>query len=154
MNNILNYFLAKEEQLILLEIQKNFLADKDEIKPVSSEDIHLINANLLLTDETNVAFKVHIQLINSLICAYVNAEFPNQVNELKTVFQFEKIASIEDFTQKHISEVPAIVEELHVAFLNSEFSINNGKLTRKKIKTPFKRKRSSLYAEKNYKRNG
>jgi adenine-specific DNA-methyltransferase len=134
MNNILNYFLAKEEQLILLEIQKNFLADKDEIKPVSSEDIHLINANLLLTDETNVAFKVHIQLINSLICAYVNAEFPNQVNELKTVFQFEKIASIEDFTQKHISEVPAIVEELHVAFLNSEFSINNGKLTRKKSK--------------------
>ncbi len=134
MNNILNYFLAQEEQLILLEIQKNFLSSKDEIKPVSSEDIHLINANLLLTDETNVAFKVHKQLINSLICAYVNAEFPNQANELKSVFQFEKIVSIEDFTQKHISEIPAIVEELHIAFLNSEFSINNGKLTRKKSK--------------------
>jgi Alw26I/Eco31I/Esp3I family type II restriction m6 adenine DNA methyltransferase len=134
MNNILNYFLTKEEQLILLEIQKNFLSGKDEMKPVSSKDFHLINANLLLTDETNVAFKVHKQLINSLICAYVNAEFPNQVNELKTVFQFEKIASIEDFTQKHISKIPAIVEELHVAFLNSEFSINNGKLTRKKSK--------------------
>ncbi len=36
------------------------------MKPISSEDIHLINANLLLTDETNVAFKVHKQLINSL----------------------------------------------------------------------------------------
>jgi len=134
MNNILNYFLTKEEQLILLEIQKNFLSDKDEIKPISSEDIHLINANLLLTDETNVAFKVHKQLINSLICAYVNAEFPNQANELKSVFQFEEITSIEDFTQKLISEIPAIVEELHIAFLNSEFSINNGKLTRKKSK--------------------
>ncbi len=134
MSSILNYFLTKEEQLISLEIQKNFLADKDEMKPVSSEDIHLINANLLLTDETNVAFKVHKQLINSLICAYVNAVFPNQTNELKTVFQFEKIASIEDFTQKHILEIPAIIEELHIAFLNSEFSINNGKLTRKKSK--------------------
>jgi len=134
MNNILNYFLAQEEQLILLEIQKNFLAGKNEMKPVSSKDIHLINANLLLTDETNVAFQVHKQLINSLICAYVNAEFPNQANELKSVFQFEKITSIEDFTQKHISEIPAIVEELHIAFLNSEFSIANGKLTRKKSK--------------------
>lgn len=134
MNNILNYFLAQEEQLILLEIQKNFLADKDEMKPVSAEDIHLINANLLLTDETNVAFKIHKQLINSLICVYVNSEFLNQVNELKSIFQFEKIASIEDFTQNHISEIPVIVEELHIAFLNSEFCINNGKLTRKKSK--------------------
>lgn len=134
MSNILNYFLVKEEQLILFEIQKNFLAGKDEIKPVSSEDIHLINANLLLTDETNVAFKVHKQLINSLICTYVNAKYPNQATKLKSVFQFEEITSIEDFTQKHISEIPAIVEELHIAFLNSVFSINNGKLTRKKSK--------------------
>jgi len=134
MNSILNYFLAQEEQLILLEIQKNFLSSKDEIKPVSSEDIHLINANLLLTDETNVAFKVHKQLINSLIFAYVNIKFPNQANKLKSVFQFEKITSIEDFTQKHISVIPTIVEELHITFLNSEFSVNNGKLIRKKSK--------------------
>ena len=134
MNNILNYFLAQEEQLILLEIRKNFLSSKDDIKPVSSEDIHLINANLLLTDETNVAFKVHKKLINLLIFTYVNAEFPNQANELKSVFQFEEITSIEDFTQKHILEIPAIVEELHISFLNSEFSISNGKLTRKKSK--------------------
>lgn len=134
MSNILNYFLVKEEQLILFEIQKNFLAGKDEMKPVSSEDIHLINANLLLTDETNVAFKVHKQLINSLICTYVNAKYPNQATKLKSVFQFDEIASIEDFTQKHINEIPVIVEELHIAFLNSEFSINNGKLTRKKSK--------------------
>lgn len=134
MNNILNYFLAQEEQLILLEIQKNFLSSKDEIKPVSSEDIHLINANLLLTDETNVAFKVHKRLINSLITSYINTKFSNQTKELKNVFQFEKVAIIDEFTQKHIIEIPAIVEELHIAFLNSEFSINNGKLTRKKSK--------------------
>lgn len=134
MSSILNYFLTKEEQLISLEIQKNFLSGKDEMKPVSAQDIHLINANLLLTDETNVAFQVHKQLINSLITSYINTKFSNQINELKSVFQFDKIAIIDEFSQKHIDEIPVIVEELHITFLNSEFSIANGKLTRKKSK--------------------
>jgi Alw26I/Eco31I/Esp3I family type II restriction m6 adenine DNA methyltransferase len=134
MSCILNYFLTKEEQLISLEIQKIFLLEKDEMKPVSAQDIHLINANLLLTDETNVAFQVHKQLINSLITSYINTNFSNQINELKSIFQFDKIAIIDEFTQKHIAEIPVIVEELHIAFLKSEFSIANGKLTRKKSK--------------------
>ncbi|MCF8364146.1 MAG: Eco57I restriction-modification methylase domain-containing protein [Bacteroidales bacterium] len=134
MNSVINYFLVKEEQLILLEIQRNLLSGRDEMKPVSLEDIHSINANLLLTDETNIAFKVHKQLINSLNSFYVTTKFPYQTNELKSVFPFEEIEIIEDFTQKHISVIPTIVEELHIAFLNSEFSINNGKLTRKKSK--------------------
>lgn len=134
MSSILNYFLTKEEQLISLEIQKNFLSGKDEMKPVSAQDIHLINANLLLTDETNVAFQVHKQLTNSLITSYINTNFPNQINELKSIFQFDKIATIDEFSQKYIAEIPVIVEELHITFLNSEFSIVNGKLTRKKSK--------------------
>lgn len=134
MSIILNYFLTKEEQLISLEIQKNFLSGKDEMKSVSAQDIHLINANLLLTDETNVAFQVHKQLINSLITSYINANFSNQINELKSVFPFEKIAIIEEFSQNNISDIPVIVEKLHISFLNSEFSITKGKLTRKKSK--------------------
>jgi adenine-specific DNA-methyltransferase len=134
MNNRLNYFLTKEERLISLEIQKKFLSGKDEMKPVSAQDIHLINANLLLTDETNVAFQVHKQLINSLITSYINTKFSNQINELKSIFQFDKIAINDEFSQKHIAEIPVIVEELHITFLNSEFSIANGKLTRKKSK--------------------
>src|SRR5690554_6501071 len=105
MSNLLNYFLTKEEQLISLEIQRNFLAGKDEMKPISAQDIHWINANLLLTDETNVAFKVHKQLINSLTYIYINTNFPNQENELKAIFQFEKIVIIEEFARKHISEI-------------------------------------------------
>lgn len=134
MSSILNYFLTKEEQLISLEIQKNFLSGKDEMKPVSAQEIHLINANLLLTDETNVAFQVHKQLTNSLITSYINTNFPNQINELKSIFQFDKIATIDEYPQKYIAEIPVIVEELHITFLNSEFSIVNGKLTRKKSK--------------------
>lgn len=134
MNNLLTYFLTKEEQLISLEIQKVFLSEKDEMKPILSEDIHLVNANLLLTDETNVAFKVHKKFINSLIASYVDAKFSNQTNKLKSIFDFETNVILDDFIQKHINVVPTIIEELHIAFLNSEFFVNNGKLTRKKSK--------------------
>lgn len=134
MNNILNYFLTKEEQLISLQIQNTFLCNNDEIRPISSEDIHFINANLLLNDETNIAFQVHKQLINSLITSYIKTKFSTQNKDLKNIFHFEKIAVIDDFTQKHIAEIPTIVEELHIAFLNSEFSVSNRKLTRKKSK--------------------
>ena len=134
MNSVINYFLIKEEQLILNEIQRNFLSGRDEMNPVSLEVIHLINANLLLTDEINVAFKVHKQLINSLNSFYVNLKFTNQSNELKSVFPLNEIEIEDDFIQKHISKIPEIVEELHITFLNSQFSINNGKLIRKKSK--------------------
>jgi len=134
MNSILNYFLTKEEQLISLEIQRKFLSGKDEMKPVSSSDIHLINANLLLTDETNVAFKVHRQLINSLITSYIDVKYPSHLEEFKIVFKREEIGGIDEYTRRYINDIPTIVEELHINFLNSEFSISNGKLTRKKSK--------------------
>lgn len=134
MNNSINYFLTKEEQLISLEIQKHFLSQRNELKPISQKELHLINANLLLTDETNAAYKVHRQLINSLITSYINSKFKKHSKDLQNVFQFASIPSIETFVEKHIDEIPEIVEELHIAFLNSEFSIGNGKLTRKKSK--------------------
>jgi len=133
-DNILNYILTKEEQLIALEIQKNFLSNVNEVKPISQKEVHLINANLLLTDERNIAFKVHSQIINSLITSYINSKFKKHSEDLKVVFQFERIALIESFIEKNIEEIPEILEKLHVTFLNSEFSIGNGKLTRKKSK--------------------
>ncbi|MBC7749502.1 MAG: Eco57I restriction-modification methylase domain-containing protein [Methylotenera sp.] len=133
-NNILNYFLIKEEQMIALEIQKNFLSTTNEVKPISQKELDLINANLLLTDESNIVFKIHSQLINSLITTYINFKFKKCSEELKTVFQFEQIVLIENFVEKYIETIPEIVEELHVTFLNSEFTIGNGKLTRKKSK--------------------
>jgi Alw26I/Eco31I/Esp3I family type II restriction m6 adenine DNA methyltransferase len=132
--NILNYFLTKEEQLIALEIQKNFLSQRNDLKPISQKEIHLINANLLLTDENNIAFKVHNKIINSLITSYINSKFKKYSEELKTVFKFEQIALIENFVEQNIDEIPEIVEELHINFLNSEFSILNSKLKRKKSK--------------------
>ncbi len=133
-DNVLKYFFLKEEQLIVVEIQKNLLSTTNELKPISAKELHLINANLLLTDESNIAFKVHSQLVDSLITSYINSKFKKHSEELRTVFHFEQIALIENIVEKNIEEIPEIAEELHMAFLNSEFSIGSGKLTRKKSK--------------------
>ena len=52
--NVLNYLLKKEEQLITLQIQDDFFSESDEISPTSQAEIHLVNANLLLTNELNI----------------------------------------------------------------------------------------------------
>jgi len=134
MSNHINYFLTKEEQLVALEIQKNFLSQTNTIKPISQKEIHLINANLLLTDGTNTAYKIHRQLINSLITSYINAKFKKYSEELKSVFQFDEIPSIENVVKKNIEQIPELIEELHIVFLNSEFTISNRKLIRKRSK--------------------
>ncbi|WP_435354019.1 Eco57I restriction-modification methylase domain-containing protein [Emticicia sp. SJ17W-69] len=134
MKNYINYFLVKEEQLIALKINKDFLSQTNEISPVSQDEVNLINANLLLTDDRNVAYKVHKQLINSLISLFINAKFSNYLEELKLIFYFENILSLENILEKNIDEIPDLIEELHITFLNSEFILGNGKLIRKKSK--------------------
>ena len=89
---------------------------------------------MLLTDVSNIALKVHINLINSLITSYINSKFKEHSEELKSIFQFEQLVLIENIVEKNIDEIPEIVEKLHIDFLNSELSIGNGKLTRKKSK--------------------
>jgi adenine-specific DNA-methyltransferase len=145
MSKHINYFLTKEEQLIALEIQKNFLSQSNEIKSITQKEIHFINANLLLTDNTNVAYKVHQQLINSLISLFINAKFKKHSEELKSIFCFDKIPSIESVIENNIEEIPELIEELHVTFLNSEFVLSNGKLTRKKSKHYLKENGLSIH---------
>lgn len=129
-----NYFLIKEEQLIAQEIQKNFLSTVDEIKPVSQIEIHSINANLLLTDNRNVAYKVHNELINSLISLFIKSKFEGFSEQLKSVFETTIAIKNDAIIEANIDNIPQIIEDLHVSFLNSEFGIVNGKLTRKKSK--------------------
>ena len=132
--NILYFLLAKEEQLISLLIQKDFISKSDDLKPVSDKELHLINANLLLTNDLNVAFQVHENLINSLITIYIQEKHNSNYNQLERVFNFHSREYIGELIKFDIDLIPELVEELHVTFLNSEFSINNGKLLRKKSK--------------------
>lgn len=134
MKNALNYLASKEEELILLEIQKYFFNKKDGFKPISSEQISVINANLLQTDDNNIAFKVHKLLSQSLIYTYIVSRFPNYIDELKEVFSLINNVSVDEHISNYVSEIPFLLEELHILFLNSKFQINNGKLIRTKSK--------------------
>lgn len=138
MNNLLTYYITLEEQLIFSEIQKVFLSDLGEIELVSSEKILQINTNLILADESNIARKVHKNIINSLINVFLEEKFPNELEGLKIIFQSADIALIKEFNNQLIDKIPLIIEELHIAFLNSEFQISNGTLTRKKSKHTLK----------------
>ena len=130
----LPFFLAKEEKLISTQIQKDFLSKKDDLQPLSQQDILLINASLLVTDASNAAFKVHRHLTNSLISIYLNSKHCNEITALRAIFHFEDFMLSDTISESYIEFIPGIIEELHIAFLNSEFSISNGKLTRKKSK--------------------
>lgn len=134
MSNLINYILAKEEQFITLEIQKNFFSQANEMKPLSQNEMHLINANLLLTDDSNLAYQVHKKSINSLIYLYISHKFKTNVEELNKIFCFDNVSSFDNIIERNIDEIPDLIEELHVAFLNSEFTLINGKLIRKKSK--------------------
>jgi len=132
LKNLINLILHSEEKLISFAIQNEFISD--EIKPTSEKELHLINANLLLTDQENLAFRVHKSIINSLITIFLKSRFKENIKELKDVFCFEKIDLINNIVKENTELIPNLIEEFHIAFLNSQFSIQNNKLARKKSK--------------------
>jgi adenine-specific DNA-methyltransferase len=132
MNNSLNILLDLEERLIVKAIQYKFTSLQD-IKPISENELHEINANLLLTSNENVAFGVHKKLINGLISYYLQKRFPDYNHSFISIFTLEENID-ENFKLISIDDIPHIIEELHITFLNSQFSINSGKLKRSKSK--------------------
>jgi adenine-specific DNA-methyltransferase len=131
-NNSLNILFDLEERLILKAIQNKFAFLQD-IKPISENELHEINANLLLTSNENIAFRVHKKLINGLITYYLQNRFPENNNSFLSIFTSEE-NNDESFSLISINDIPKIIEELHITFLNSQFCINSGKLKRSKSK--------------------
>lgn len=132
MKTLINHILIIEERLITLAIHKEFISN--EIKPSTEKELHLINANLLLTNQENVAFKVHKKIVNTLISIFLKSEFSDNLNELKNIFTFEQIDEITSILNNQTEQIPNLIEEFHIAFLNSQFSIKSRKLIRKKSK--------------------
>ena len=132
--SILNYILLKEEQLISKEIKSEILSEQNELIQISQSDLELINSNLLRIDASNFAFKAHKQIIDSLITVFINSKFHNQIDALKDVFHFGQINVFENVIEKYIFNIPDLLEELHVTFLNSAFSFEKGKIIRKRSK--------------------
>jgi len=130
----LTHLMKREEQIIALEIENKFSSNTNPLKIFSKEDIGLINENLLLTDETNIAVSVHRMLIDSLIISYIDSKFNDHKDSLKEVFQF--IHPIVDYCgdEYNINDIPHVIEALHTNFLNSAFEVKDGKLNRVKSK--------------------
>mgnify|MGYP003974541447 FL=1 len=85
MNNLLNILLDIEERQIVKAIQyKN--TSLQEIKPISENELHDINANLLLTSNENIAFGVHKKLTNGLITYYLQNRFPENYHSFESIF--------------------------------------------------------------------
>ncbi len=133
MKNLLDIFLKFEDGLIKRSLKTNYNLDSDEVM-LSDELIHEINANLLLTTETNLAFKTHKLFIDSLISYYLKDRFKNH-KQLSEVFNFVD-TNIGVFSEELflIEFIPELIEELHIAFLNSQFNFNGKALKRTKSK--------------------
>lgn len=133
MSDIFKYLIDKENLLIQNEIKNSSLVVIDNVHCIPSDD-NLINASLLIASEFNPAFKVHTHFIGELISLYINVKFETYSNDLKSTFTLYQIDKIDEKIFNHIDEIPAIIESLHIAFLNSQFLFINGKLSRNRSK--------------------
>ena len=119
----IEYFRDLEEKMIAEEIASKFSLDN-------------ANATSPTEKEVNSAFKlVHTKMENSLISFYMEKCCDNYSSD-KFSELFEGELSHCDIVPSDIecSCIPAICELLHIAYLNSQYTYKNGRISRKKSK--------------------
>ena len=119
----IEYFRDLEEKMIAEEIASKFSLDN-------------ANATSPTEKEVNSAFKlVHTKMENSLISFYMEKCCDNYSSD-KFSELFEGELSQCDIVPSDIecSCIPAICELLHIAYLNSQYTYKNGRISRKKSK--------------------
>jgi len=94
----------------------------------------LIHREANNTDVSDVSSAVHHRLISSLIQSYIAGKFDNADSIMEICF--DKDAATYDIpTVTDPDKIPALCEELHIAFLNSKFQTEaDGSISRKKSK--------------------
>ncbi len=133
MKILLNNFIDLEERLIVKAIQQKFSKIND-LRPISENELHEINANLLLTNEENIAFQVHKDFIECLVTIFIKNNFSTDIKLFKNAFRINDKYQNDISTIKDFEQIPELIEELHIAFLNSQFSITNNSFKRIKSK--------------------
>lgn len=126
MNNLINIINALEIELIQQNIYNEYF--------INEKETQIINANLSLTGQENIAFKVHQAIINTLISIYLKSKHRDSLIELKKVFTFYETDKVDNIVKNQIEQIPNLIEEIHINFLNSLFSFSNGQLKRSKSK--------------------
>jgi len=133
MKTLLNNFIDLEERLIVKAIQQKF-PNINDLRPVSENELHEINANLLLTNEENIAFQVHKDFIECLVTIFIKNNFSADYKIFKNLFNINDKYQNDILTIKDYKQIPELIEELHIAFLNSQFSITTNNFKRIKSK--------------------
>lgn len=119
----IEYFRALEENMIAEEIASKFSLDNANVTSPTEKEL-------------NSAFKlVHTKMENSLISFYMEKCCDNYSSD-KFSELFEGELSQCDIVPSDIecSGIPAICELLHIAYLNSQYTYKNGRISRKKSK--------------------
>ena len=119
----IEYFRDLEEKMIAEEIANKF-------------SLNNANATSPTEKEVNYVFKlVHTKMENSLISFYMEKHCDNYSSD-KFSELFEGELSQCDIVPSDIecSCIPAICELLHVAYLNSQYTYKNSRISRKKSK--------------------
>lgn len=144
----LQSLLIHEDKLIQSEISLNHTVELDNIFEVSIQSlIEKINDDLSNPDY-GTSFRVHFSLINQLIYTYLKAKgFSNDVFLRNFEIQCN-IYENQDIENIKIDNIPALCEELHIAFLNSKFEYQKGKFARVKSKNNLIEK-GAVYTKKN-----
>ena len=119
----IEYFRDLEEKMIAEEIASKFSLDNENVTSPTEKEV-------------NSAFKlVHTKIENSLISFYMEKCCDNYSSD-KFSELFEGELSHCDIVPSDIecSCIPAICELLHIAYLNSQYTYKNGRISRKKSK--------------------
>jgi len=129
----LHFLLSHEEQLIQKAINSKYSNELNNTFEVQTAKIQeIINADLFNT-KNGVANKTHNDLICSLIYTYLSAKGFNTEVCIK-YFECGENAEFSTLENLNIKNIPALCEELHIAFLNSKFEYRKGKFVRVKSK--------------------
>lgn len=132
MDKVITFLQDYEKDLIVNYILKEYKLSENQ-DAYNEDTVHLINANLHLTDSTNLAYQAHKNLISSLMSHYILKKYNVKLND--ECFSPKKHNLREDvFECLKLDAIPDIVEILHIIFLNSQFSFSEGQLKRIKSK--------------------
>ena len=122
----LQSLLLHEERLM----QKAISSKYSEVSTARVQET--INVDLSDT-ERGIAYKTHHELISSLIYTYL-AEKGVREETCRKYFECDNETDLSLITNIETTSIPTFCEELHIAFLNSKFEYQKGRILRLKSK--------------------
>lgn len=144
--NILLQLLWQEEK-----VMKAFLLHLTSENPTNEafNELDLVNYNLLRKDGYNAMELAHRwflqQIFNTVFQSFFQKENPFLLYQYS--FEPNEVFDFQEIIKKEQSKIFEIIENLHINFLNSEFSYQQGKLKRIKSKLNLK-ETGSVYTQK------